>query len=193
MSAGRFVLRGPSGNVALDTADRMPDVAGTLSATVTATFPKVSGERTEGRVSGGGVQYRYILPAAEYSYVADIGPVTTAGTPNYLLTRYRVTPSGYYETIYGHVYKQMACRTSEWIPTTGGSLWLEHIRTSNSNQWLGNRHCHVYVSPSNRWTLDYRQSNAALTTDWTSPPGTINDSASTFSIELELSWGYFDL
>lgn len=189
-----MILRSPSGAVLLDTADRMPAETGTLETQVVAQYPVPAAEYVESRiVSGPSIEYRYVHTGAEETYTVDLGPAPTDHVPNYLLTRIKLSKAEG-QTIFAHVYTLTLPPQGEWMQLNSGSLWVEHIRTSNVNQYIGNRTMYVTIE-AGRWVLKLTHSSATYVSNWTwsgAVSGTWSSKA-TYTVDIALSWGVFDL
>lgn len=176
----------------LDTAERMPAITGSIETSVTATWTQPAGEIIQGRIVGSGtLEYRWVHPATERVFTVDLGAAPTAYTPNFLLTRLkisRITAGG----IYLHVGIRFMASHNQWITLNSGSLWVEHIRTSNASEYIGNRHMDVAIE-SGRWVLKLRESTRAFNTSYSTALGSPGTSESSYAVDIALAWGVFDL
>lgn len=177
----------------LDTADRMPAQVGTLTVTgVQLAFPQPANETVEGSIIGGSLKYRWVHPGEEASYSIDLGAAPSGFTPNYLLARYKITQRANQTTIFSQVHRTMMTPELKWVPLHSGSVWLEQIKTTNAGEYIGNRHMRFAIA-AGRWVLIGTHSSIPFVTDWRSSFTGSGSSADTYTIDVALSWGVFDL
>lgn len=195
-SGSRLLLARRDGKVVLDTADRMPAITGQLSETKVAAWPRPTGEVYQTRVtSAGSIEFRWVMPASETSFDVDLGPAPTDYTPNFLLARVNGSRA---ETanIYSYIFAEAQIRPGRWRQVNAGSVYIEQFRSSNPSPPIVHRHMSFAVA-GGRWVLRCRHSSRAFATPWTtSGKGSAAASASsaaTWTFQVAMAWGVFDL
>lgn len=192
-AAGKLIFRRADGTVMLDTAERMPAITGTIETSVTAAWTQPAGEVIQGRIVGGGtLEYRWVHPATARESSVDLGAAPTSYTPNFLLTRFKATRTPSSSTMYLHARADTMFSQGQWITLNSGSIWVEHMKTSNANEYIGNRHWDVAIE-SGRWVLKLRESTRAYNTSYSTALGSPGSSAASYAVDIALAWGVFDL
>lgn len=194
-SGSRLLLVRRDGKVVLDTADRMPATTGQLVVSRQVVWPRPAGEKLDVRfTSGGNIEFRWITPAGETTHTVDLGPAPVGYTPNFLLARLNGVRA---ETtnIHGFIYAIPQIRQSKWRQVNAGSVYIEQIRTSNPENPITHRHMSFAVE-GGRWVLKCRHSSRGYTTSWSSGSGGLGasqTSLSTWTFQIAMAWGVFDL
>lgn len=191
--SGNLIVRSPSGEQVFSSADRMIAQLDEVTYTgVTVAFPIVSGEVTQ---FGSGADFgfvRRVVPAVTLRTESVVlGPYSGADVPDIIFARVRCSSFALGGLNIDQQFSPFFGMT-DWVSMPGGSAFVEFGvqwgSGPNYRRWLY-RHIDFAVSGGN-WLLQKRQSNAAYTTVYRNTAGT---TASTFTMDVAISYGFLDL
>lgn len=192
VTSSGLIIRDPtSGDVLLDSGDRMLAKIGELSVTgVTLEWPKVPGEAENCIFSGGGISCRHTVPAYENTSPVVIG-AHTGPLPHIIWARVKLTRTvaGRFDS--GIDEQSHPYADGMWVQMPGGSLMIErgaYQSGGNKATWLW-RHIDFAVSTGD-WVVNKRQSNIAYTSPYRSLHN--GNTRSVYTMDAVITWANLD-
>lgn len=190
--SGSLVVRNLAGESVFSSSDRMlAQIYSETFSGVTVDFPIVSGEVTQFGTGSNFGFVRRVVPAVTLRTEQTILGSHAGEVPDVIFAKVRCTSFSIGGLNIDQQFTPFFDMT-DWINLPGGSAFVEFGvqwgAGPNYRRWLY-RHIDIGVSGGN-WVVNKRQSNAAYTTPYRNSAGT---TASTFTMDFEISSGFLDL